>query len=199
MRVRLFAPFEPRSPGSRWCFRCPEKKPRFHHPHAPEPNLRLRSVHRGVAGGIENRAVAACRLTGRLCGEAPLPLWLETRLWIPAAASVRTSDDLQEVTVWILEIEASAPVVTIDLTLRRLRRVRPIAQTSIANAFEYFLKIRLADQEGIVLRGDVPVGVHEIDVGIVVGCNDVKRPPPRRARQAQQLGEKAADARLSRA
>jgi hypothetical protein len=71
----------------------------------------------------------------------------KTRLWIPAAASVRTSDDLQEVTVWILEIEASAPVVTIDVTFRRLRRVRPIAQTSIASAFEYFLKIRLADQK----------------------------------------------------
>jgi hypothetical protein len=53
------------------------------------------------------------------------------------------------VTVWILEIEASAPVVTIDVTLRRLRRVGPIAQTSIADAFEYFLEIRLADQEGI--------------------------------------------------
>jgi hypothetical protein len=71
----------------------------------------------------------------------------KTRLWFPAAASVRTSDDLQEVTVWILEIEASAPAVTIDVTFRRLRRVRPIAQTSIASAFEYFLKIRLADQK----------------------------------------------------
>src|SRR4029453_12381330 len=62
-------------------------------------------------------------------GGSAIATLAKTRLWFPAAASVRTSDDLQEVTVWILEIEASAPAVTVDVTSRRLCRLRHIRRT----------------------------------------------------------------------
>src|SRR5262245_47390379 len=88
------------------------------------------------------------------------------RLRIPAAAPVRTRDDLQKVPIRVLEIETAAAIVTIDVALLGLRRIGPILLTSIADAFEYGLEFRLADQEGIVLRGDVRPGVKEIDVGI---------------------------------
>jgi len=41
-----------------------------------------------------------------------------------------------------------------------------------------------------MLWRDFAVGIHEIDVGIVVGRDDLERSPPRRRRQAQYFCQK---------
>jgi hypothetical protein len=60
---------------------------------------------------------------------------------IPAAASVSTSDDLQEVAIRIFKINTAPPIALIDLTLLRLRRIGPIDQPSIAKATKDLIEL----------------------------------------------------------
>ena len=109
--------------------------------------------------------------------------------WIPAAAAVRASDDFQEVPARILEIETAPTVVLIGLTRLRLRRIGPVGKRPFANPAKNFVELFLVDKEGIVLRGDLAVGIHEIDIDAVVGRDHEERPPSPRSRQAKDLGQ----------
>jgi hypothetical protein len=92
---------------------------------------------------------------------------LTSASWIPAAAALRASDDFQEVPVGILEIETTPTVVIIDLTRLCLRRIGPVGKRPFANPSKNFVELFLVDEEGIVLRGDLAVGIHEIDIDAV--------------------------------
>src|SRR4029077_19620815 len=78
----------------------------------------------------------------------------------------------------------------IDLTSLRLRRIGPIGKRLLADPAKDFIELSLADEEGIVLRGDLAVGIHEIDVDAVGGRDHEERPPPLRSRQAQDFSQK---------
>jgi hypothetical protein len=70
---------------------------------------------------------------------------------IPAAATVRPGNDLKEVTVGILEINAAPAIMMIDLARLRLPRVGPIGKLSFADPAEDLVELKFADQECVVL------------------------------------------------
>src|SRR5262245_48078404 len=113
------------------------------------------------------------------------------RSWVPAAAPIGTGDDLHEVTVWIFEIDTPASIVMVDLLLFRLCGVGPISQPAFAYSPEYLVELCFTDQEGVVLRGDLFLSVNKIDVCVIIGPNDLKRPPLDGPRQTQYPREKS--------
>ena len=62
-----------------------------------------------------------------------------------SAASIRTSEDFQEVAVRILEIKALAAIVVVDFTRLRLRGVSPVGKTFLANPSKNLVELGLAD------------------------------------------------------
>src|SRR5262245_3027262 len=115
----------------------------------------------------------------------------QRRSWVPAAAPIGTGDDLHEVTIWIFEIDAPASIVMVDLLLFRLCGVGPIPQPAFAYSPEYLVELCFTDQEGVVLRGDLFPSVNKIDVCVIIGPNDLKRPPLDGPRQTQYPREKS--------
>src|SRR5437667_6933391 len=67
---------------------------------------------------------------------------------IPSAAAVRASDDLKEVTVEILEVDAASAVVVIDLTWLLPRWIGPVGKFAFANPAENLVEFSFADQKG---------------------------------------------------
>ena len=72
-------------------------------------------------------------------------------------------------TLWVLEIDAPPTIVVIDLTPLRLGRIGPIGQPAVANATKDLIEFGLADQEGVVLVGNLAFDIHEVDVRSVIG------------------------------
>jgi hypothetical protein len=80
-----------------------------------------------------------------------------------SAASVRARDHFQAMAVGVGEIDPAAAIVVIDLAGSAAHRIGPMVETSLADAAENSVEIRLADQEGLVLWSDRAVGVGEIE------------------------------------
>jgi hypothetical protein len=80
-----------------------------------------------------------------------------------AAAAVGASNDLEEVAIGIFEVHASAPIVAVDFTLPGLARVGPVTEPAVSDASEDGLEIFLPDQEGVMLGGDLPVGLVKVE------------------------------------
>jgi hypothetical protein len=74
-----------------------------------------------------------------------------------ATTAVGTGDDLEEVAVGILEVHAAATVVVVDLAGLCLARVGPVFQPPLTDAPEDVVEVVLADQEGVMLGGDLAV------------------------------------------
>jgi hypothetical protein len=66
-------------------------------------------------------------------------------------------DDLKEVTVQILEIDTAPAVMVTDLALLCLPGVGPVGKLPFADPAEDLVELRFADQEGVVLLGDLTV------------------------------------------
>ena len=79
------------------------------------------------------------------------------------AAPIRSSNDLKEMTVGILEIHSAATVVPVDFSSAVLARVRPILQPSIADAGQDLIEVVFAYQEGIMLGGNVAIVLVEVE------------------------------------
>ena len=73
-------------------------------------------------------------------------------------------------------------VVIIDLTRLRLCRISPVGKRPFANPTKDFVELCFADEESIVLWGDLAVGIDEIEVSGVVGLDYLERSPPLRSR-----------------
>jgi hypothetical protein len=67
-------------------------------------------------------------------------------------------------TVWILEIDAPASVVMVDLPHFHLCGVGPISQRSLVYPPEYLVELCFIDQEGVVLGSDLFLSINKIDV-----------------------------------
>src|SRR5215831_7433454 len=133
-----------------------------------------------VAVGLERRQLFAEETTVR---------WREPSR-LPATATVRPRDDLQQVAARVLKIDAASAVVTVDLTCLGLRGVGPMRQALILHAGQNLVEFSFAHQERIVLLPDFVLLVHEIDVH-VVGCgDDLKRAPFLRSREPKYARQK---------
>src|SRR5262245_15727014 len=104
--------------------------------------------------------------------------------WLPTATTVRACDNLEKVAVGIFEIEAAPTIIMIDLTRLALCGISPVGEGPFSDPIKNSVELCFADEKSIMLWGDFAVSIHEIDVSAVVCCNDLKRAPPPRRRQA---------------
>ena len=86
-----------------------------------------------------------------------------------AAATVWTSDDFEQMTIRVLEVHAAAAVAVIDLAGAGLSRIGPIRETPLEDAGKDRVEFGLADEESIVLRGDLAFAGKEKKTLYVVG------------------------------
>src|SRR5207248_8033701 len=83
--------------------------------------------------------------------------------------AVRPRDDLEEVLARLLEVHAAAAVVVVDLALLLLHRIGPVVDALLPDAAEDLVELLLADEEGIVLRLGIVVGVAEVERHAEIG------------------------------
>src|SRR5262249_8021287 len=88
-----------------------------------------------------------------------------------AGAAVRPGEDLEQVTVRILEVDAAPVVPRVDLAAVAAERVRPVCQMPLLHAGEDLVELDLAHEERVVLRRDVVgagvlTGVHVVERGV---------------------------------
>ncbi len=107
-------------------------------------------------------------------------------LCVQTAAAIRTGNDLQQMSVWIIEIEAPPVVPVIDRVGLSVKRVRPIGNPALAKAREDSVELILADQKGKVARGDIALGLDEIQ-GRLAYLHDSKMRERFRWRKSQDL------------
>src|SRR6266480_7151040 len=91
--------------------------------------------------------------------------------------------------VGIGEVQATAPVPVVDLATLGLAGIGPVGLVPFADAAEGGVELLLADQEGVMLRGDLPAGLAEVQRDTVVGLHDEEVPEPSGGRQAEDPGE----------
>src|SRR5262249_39153249 len=101
---------------------------------------------------------------------------------LPATAAVGARDDFQQVAARVLEVDAASAVVTVDLARLGLRRVSPVGVALLFDAGEDLVELGLAHEERVVLRPDLGLLVHEIDVDAVCRGDDLKGAPFLRGR-----------------
>ena len=118
-------------------------------------------------------------------------------LRIPSAAAVRAGDDFEEVTVGVLEVDTASAVVVIDLARLLPPGIGPAGKISIPNPAENLVEFGFADQKGVMLRRDFAVSVHVIEIGSVLGDDDLKWPPALRAARFSISARNVAEALLS--
>src|SRR5690349_2509587 len=106
-----------------------------------------------------------------------------------ATAAVGAGDDLEQVAVGVLEVQAAAPVPVVDLAAPAPAGIRPVGQVPFADPAERGVKLLLADQEGVMLRGDLPAGLAEVQRDAVIGLHDEEVPEPGGGRQAEDPGQ----------
>src|SRR5262245_54647902 len=78
-------------------------------------------------------------------------LHLSDTLRIPPAAAIRPRDDLEQMTVRVLEVEAAPAVVAVDLSPLRLGGVGPIGELARLDPIEDVVELGLAHQKRVVL------------------------------------------------
>src|SRR5215813_13444570 len=105
------------------------------------------------------------------------------------SAAIRAGDDLHQVAVGVGEIDAASAVIVVDLPRPGPAGIGPVRHAAPGDAAEYDVEIFLADQERIVLDGDVAVGLGEVEGHAVVRSDDEEPPESRRGRQAEYLSE----------
>ncbi len=77
-------------------------------------------------------------------------------------APVGPGDNFQVMAIGVGEVDTPPAIVVVDLARAVAHRVGPVFKPSLADAAENSVKIRLADQEGVVLWADRAFGVGEI-------------------------------------
>src|SRR5207245_7405353 len=104
-----------------------------------------------------------------------------------AAAAVRAGDDLQPVTVGVVEVQAAAAVVVVDRPGPALAGIRPIRQPPVPDAAEDGVELVLTHEERVVLGDDLSAGLCEVQRDGVVGLDHEKMPEPGGRWQAENL------------
>jgi len=94
------------------------------------------------------------------------------------------------------EVDTPPAVVVVDLARAVAHRVGPVFKPSLADAAENSVKIRIADQEGVVLWADRAFGVGEVERGPVVEFHHVEMAEASRRWPTQHLGQEPSGHRL---
>src|SRR5262249_24813587 len=110
---------------------------------------------------------------------------------IPTAAAIGPRDNLEQMTIWILEVDAASTVMVVNLACLGARGIAPIWEPLLSHPTKDLVDLRFANQKGIVLHRDVAILVHEIDAYAVAGGHHLKWPPLIGCGQAQHLRKKA--------
>jgi ABC-2 type transport system permease protein/oleandomycin transport system permease protein len=105
------------------------------------------------------------------------------------AAAVGAGQDLQQVAVRVLEVQAAAAVAVVDGLALRPAGIGPVGQVPLAETVEGGVELDLADQERVVLRGNRAGGLGEIERDVVVGLDDQEVAEAGGGPQAQDLGQ----------
>jgi hypothetical protein len=113
-------------------------------------------------------------------------------------AAVGARDHFQVVTIGVGKVDPAPAIVMIDLTGAAALRIGPIVETPVADAAEDSVKIRLANQEGVVLWSDRAVGIGEVERDAIVEFHHVEMAEADRRRSPQHLGQEQSGLRLVR-
>jgi len=111
-------------------------------------------------------------------------------------APVGPGDNLQVMAIGVGEVDTPPAVVVVDLARAVAHRVGPVFKPSLADAAENSVKIRIADQEGVVLWADRAFGVGEVERGPVVEFHHVEMAEASRRWPTQHLGQEPSGHRL---
>src|SRR5207245_985212 len=84
-----------------------------------------------------------------------------------AAAAVGPREDLQDVPAGSDEIAPATAVPGVDLAGTILGRVGPEVHAPLGDPAEHLVELRLADQERVVLGGNLLVRAHEVHAQVV--------------------------------
>src|SRR5664280_1750855 len=106
--------------------------------------------------------------------------------------AVGAGDDLQEVSFRVLEVHTMATVVVVDLTFGLEVRISPVVLSASLDAGEDLVEVVFGDQERIVLRKDLTVGIVEVVVvegNAVAHLDNHERPPGLGVLKSENPGE----------
>src|SRR5258708_12151837 len=96
------------------------------------------------------------------------------------------------------EVDTPPTVVVVDFAWAVAHRVGPVFKPSLADTAENSVKIRLADQEGVVLWADRAFGMGEVERNPVVEFHHVEMAEASRRWPTQPLGQEPSGHRLAR-
>src|ERR1700719_2970173 len=111
-------------------------------------------------------------------------------------APVGPRDNFQVMAIGVGEVDTPPAVVVVDLARAVAHRVGPVFKPSLADAVENSVKIRLADQERVVLWADRAFGVGEVERDPVVEFHHVEMAEASRRWPTQHLGQEPSGHRL---
>src|SRR4030095_17157396 len=92
--------------------------------------------------------------------------------------AVRLGDQLEQMAVGILEIDAAAAPVMVDLAGTALVMIGEVVDARLLDARERGIELLVVDQEGIVLGAHI-LGIDEAEADAVAGLHAPKRSPLR--------------------
>src|SRR5207244_4830143 len=105
-------------------------------------------------------------------------------------ASIGPGDDLHQVAARVLEVDAAAAEVAVDLARLLLSGVSPVLEAALADAAEDLVELLLAHEEGVVLHLDLhAVGVEEGEGHLVAELDIEEVVEGLRRGQAEDAGE----------
>ena len=106
--------------------------------------------------------------------------------------AVRRRDDLEQVPVGIVEVDAAAAEVMVDAAGLLLRRIGPDLARALADARERAVELFLADEEREVLQRDrLGLGRQVVDRDVVREVDDEEAHEAPRRRQAEDLRQES--------
>src|SRR5579862_9939416 len=106
-----------------------------------------------------------------------------------STCTVRARDQLEQVAVGILEVDAAATVVVIDLARHFLMRVGPDRNGIGLDPSERGVEVILTHEEGVVLRCEVVGMVHVVERDLA-DLHGHERPPLRSGLDTEYVREK---------
>src|SRR5258708_28408915 len=112
----------------------------------------------------------------------------------PASASarwpvaVRLGDQLEQVAVGGVEVDAAAAPMVVDLARPFLVGTGEIGEPGILHPSEGCVEFLVVDQEGVMLGAHI-LGIDEVERDTIAGLDWPKRPPLRSDIHAQDIGQ----------
>jgi hypothetical protein len=93
--------------------------------------------------------------------------------------------------VRVLKVHTATAVMLVDLTRSALTWVGPVLKVLLADPGEDLIEFGFGDQKGIVLRGNLAVGLVEVKTDAVVHLDHLERAEAGGSGQPENLGEKS--------